>query len=171
MNSRFDLMEPEQSGADYELEDWNALVDTVCEVFRKSPKRVVSFLRSHDLTMPRHLIAAIWSETHTLEDTTIRCRWKAHKNVYHARERIAELIDSKEEGPRIHQVLALLSKRAPWLIGRAIEAGLVPNPENPENPENHDEKKSENFLAGGLESDTLQTIPTTEPRTTTNPNQ
>ena len=167
MNSRFDLMEPEQPGPDYELEDWNALVDTVCEVFRKSPKRVVSFLRSHDLTMPRHLIAAIWSETHTLEDTTIRCRWKAHKNVYHARERIAELIDTKEEGPRIHQVLALLSKRAPWLIGRAIEAGLVPNPENPANP---DEKKYENFLAGGQESDTLQAIPTTEPQTTTNTN-
>lgn len=168
MNSKFDLMEPEQPGPDYELEDWNALVDTVCEVFRKSPKRVVSFLRSHDLTMPRHLIAAIWSETHTLEDTTIRCRWRAHKNVYHARERIAALIDSKEEGPRIHQALALLSKRAPWLIGRAIEAGLVPNPENPESP---NEKKNENFLAGGLESYTLQAIPNTEPRTTTNTNQ
>ena len=167
MNSRFDLMEPEQPGPDYDLEDWNALVDTVCEVFRKSPKRVVSFLRSHDLTMPRHLIAAIWSETHTLEDTTIRCRWKAHKNVYHARERIAELIDTKEEGPRIHQVLALLSKRAPWLIGRAIEAGIAPNPENPANP---DEKKAENFLAGGQESDKLQAIPTTEPQTTTNTN-
>lgn len=149
MNSRFDTLtddlEPGEHGPDYDEADWNTLVDTVCEVYRRPRKQVISFLRSHDLCTPRHLVAAIWSETHTLEDTTIRCRWRAHKNVYHARDRIARIITTDVDGPKIRQVLTLLSRRAPWLIARAIEAGLAPNPDDT-NPENPDEKNLRKIL-------------------------
>ena len=129
-NNVHDELEPEESGPDYELEDWDTLVDTVCEIYREPRNRVISRSHRHRYTTPRNIIAAIWSETHTLQSTALRCHWKAHKNVFCARDRMSTLMQDTIHGQRIKRILTRLSRKAPWLIERAIAAGLAPNPDD-----------------------------------------
>lgn len=114
-----------------EEQDFEVLVDTVCEIMRQDKGLVISKARRHGVTAARNVIAAIWAETHTMQDTARRLRWNSHVHIYHARKRMIAMLGDEIMAPRIQMILKALQERAPWLVMRATtKEEIAQNREN-----------------------------------------
>jgi len=77
---------------DTEAQKFDFLVEVVCQVFDVPPGMILCRDRSRCYAVPRQLIATIWSENHSLQDTGYRLD-RHHGAVIHARERIRYLLE------------------------------------------------------------------------------
>jgi chromosomal replication initiation ATPase DnaA len=97
---------------DAEAEKFAFLVRIVAEVFSVNPEAILSRSRLARLAVPRQLIATIWSENHSLQETGYRLD-RHHGAVIHARERVRFLIEHKEDfADKVRLVLERLVNEA-----------------------------------------------------------
>ena len=87
MKTRF---EPEN---DEDASRFEELLDCVAHVFSVSREGILSGSKLAMYCTPRHLLATIWSETHSLQDTGWRIGRRHHGTIMHSRERVQYLIE------------------------------------------------------------------------------
>lgn len=107
------------------------LVGIVAQEFRVSPRAVASKLRTQEITRARHLVAAIWSETRTLEETSERCRYSNAASVLYARGRVQRMMDDPRWQGMIQNVIDKVRQEMPWLLNEQLV--------EPEKTENNNE--------------------------------
>ena len=103
-----------------EERDWKIVVDSVCEAMGQDPYLVLSKHRSHKVTAARHVVACIWVETHTMQETIERLKWATVVQIYHARKRVSKMLRNPIIAPKIRRAMRLLSERAPHLMIREV---------------------------------------------------
>jgi len=99
-------------------EDFRKLVEIVADVYRVLPREICSKKREHMFTQPRHIVAAIWSEGHSLEDTARRLYYGSSATVLEARARWRRL--HAGEGiikARVDEVTRRVVREIPWVMG------------------------------------------------------
>jgi hypothetical protein len=103
-----------------EERDWKIVVDSVCEAMGQDPYLVLSKHRSHKVTAARHVVACIWVETHTMQETIERLKWATVVQIYHARKRASKMLRNPIIAPKIRRAMRLISERAPHLMIREV---------------------------------------------------
>lgn len=97
---------------DAEADKFAFLVRIVAEVFSVNPEGILSRSRVSRWAVPRQLVATIWSENHSLQETGYRLN-RHHGAVMHARERVRFLIEHKEDfADKVRLVLERLVNEA-----------------------------------------------------------
>jgi chromosomal replication initiation ATPase DnaA len=93
---------------DQEADKFAFLVRIVAEVFSVTPEQILCRSRFARWVEPRQLVATIWSENHSLQETGYRLD-RHHGAVMHARERVRFLIERNERfADKVREVLARL---------------------------------------------------------------
>ena len=87
MKTRF---EPEN---DEDASRFEELLDCVAHVFSVPKEGILSDSKLSMYCTPRHLLATIWSETHSLQDTGWRIGKRHHGTIMHSRERVQYLVE------------------------------------------------------------------------------
>jgi chromosomal replication initiation ATPase DnaA len=77
---------------DTEADKFAFLVRIVAEVFSVTPEQILCRSRFARWVEPRQLVATIWSENHSLQETGYRLD-RHHGAIIHARERVRFLIE------------------------------------------------------------------------------
>jgi chromosomal replication initiation ATPase DnaA len=77
---------------DTEADKFAFLVRIVADVFSVTPEQILCRSRFARWVEPRQLVATIWSENHSLQETGYRLD-RHHGAVMHARERVRFLIE------------------------------------------------------------------------------
>ena len=77
---------------DQEADKFAFLVRIVADVFAVTPEQILCRSRFARWVEPRQLVATIWSENHSLQETGYRLD-RHHGAVMHARERVRFLIE------------------------------------------------------------------------------
>jgi len=77
---------------DTEADKFAFLVRIVAEVFAVTPEQILCRSRFARWVVPRQLVATIWSENHSLQETGYRLD-RHHGAIIHARERVRFLIE------------------------------------------------------------------------------
>jgi chromosomal replication initiation ATPase DnaA len=114
---------PEPEPAD---DDFRRLVEIVADVYRCRPEQLIMRPRVHRLTQARHVVAAIWAESYSMQDAAKRLRWWTPTTVSTAIHRIDRLL--AEDGipaARIREVMRRVAKEIPHVVG------LYPNQPEP----------------------------------------
>jgi chromosomal replication initiation ATPase DnaA len=97
---------------DVEADKFAFLVNIVCDVFDVPPGMLLSRSRLHCYAVPRQLVATIWSENHSLQDTGYRLD-RHHGAVIHARERIRYLLEHDDDfADKVRETLERLVNEA-----------------------------------------------------------
>jgi hypothetical protein len=107
------------------------LVGIVAQEFGVCPQMVASRLNRKGITPARHLVAAIWSETRTLDETAARCRYSSPVSVMYARGRVQRMMEEPQWQGKIQNVIDRVRQEMPWLLNE--------EPVEPENTENTNE--------------------------------
>ena len=98
--------------------DWRELVAIVADVFRVRPGDLTFPCKRRLISTPRHVIAAIWSDAYTMEDTMARLRWRSTATVSASRTRVERMLaDGGIEADRINEVFRRIAQRVPHIIG------------------------------------------------------
>lgn len=99
-------------------QDWRQLVAIVADVFRVRPVDLKHPRKTRIISTPRHVLAAIWSDGYTLEDTMRRLRWRSTATVSASRSRVERLLaDGGLEADRINEVMRRIAKEIPHILG------------------------------------------------------
>jgi chromosomal replication initiation ATPase DnaA len=77
---------------DMEADKFAFLVRIVADVFSVTPEQILCRSRFARWVEPRQLVATIWSENHSLQETGYRLD-RHHGAIIHARERVRFLIE------------------------------------------------------------------------------
>jgi chromosomal replication initiation ATPase DnaA len=77
---------------DTEVDKFAFLVRIVADVFSVTPEQILCRSRFARWVAPRQLVATIWSENHSLQETGYRLD-RHHGAIIHARERVRFLIE------------------------------------------------------------------------------
>lgn len=97
---------------DKEAQKFDFLVKTVSQVFDVPSGMIRSRDRSRCYAVPRQLIATIWSENHSLQDTGFRLD-RHHGAVMHARERVRYLLEHDDSfADKVRETLERLVNEA-----------------------------------------------------------
>lgn len=98
--------------------DWRELVAIVADVFRVRPGDLTFPCKKRLISTPRHVIAAIWSDAYTMDDTMTRLRWRSTATVSASRSKVERmLVDGGLEADRINEVMRRIAKRIPHIVG------------------------------------------------------
>ena len=107
-------------------DDFRRLVAIVADVYRCRPEQLIMRPRVHRFTQARHVVAAIWAESYSMQDTAKRMRWWTPATVSTAIHRIDQLL--AEDGipaARIREVMRRVAEEIPHVVG------LYPNRPEP----------------------------------------
>ena len=97
---------------DLEADKFAFLVRIVAEVFSVTPEQILCRSRFARWAVPRQLVATIWSENHSLQETGYRLD-RHHGAIIHARERVRFLIEHKNDfADKVRLVLERLVNEA-----------------------------------------------------------
>jgi chromosomal replication initiation ATPase DnaA len=97
---------------DQEADKFAFLVRIVAEVFSVTPEQILCRSRFARWAVPRQLVATIWSENHSLQETGYRLD-RHHGAIIHARERVRFLIEHKNDfADKVRLVLERLINEA-----------------------------------------------------------
>lgn len=90
-----------------DIQDFHRLVEIVAEQFRVDPQQLIDFTKKGAYKTPRHVVAAIYSNWATLQETADLLHYKCHQSVYYSRRRVQDLMN---EGRYSKQLLAIMDK-------------------------------------------------------------
>jgi len=98
---------------DTEADKFSFLVRIVADVFSVTPEQILCRSRFARWVEPRQLVATIWSENHSLQETGYRLD-RHHGAIIHARERVRFLIEhSNGFADKVRECLQRLVNEAP----------------------------------------------------------
>lgn len=98
--------------------DFQKLLSIVADVYRLKPAELVTRRRTHNITQPRHVVAAIWSEANSLQDTADRLLMWSPATISDARSRVAKLLAHDGlPAARIKEVMRRVATEAPHIVG------------------------------------------------------
>lgn len=97
-------------------EDFLSLVKIVCSAFRVPVRRALSRKRDKNGVHARRLIAAIWMETHTIDETRRRMKWKS---LGHTSKSTGYALKLVEENENAIEALRNIHEKLPWLLGKS----------------------------------------------------
>lgn len=115
---RFTRVEWLQRKVDPQDADFAKLIAIVADVFRVRPLAIVSSPRSGPAAEARHLVAALWADRHTLQDTAKRMGVSSHFSIQRSRKKAMKLA-SKSHGfaEQTAKVVERLKISAPSILG------------------------------------------------------
>lgn len=91
------------------IQDLNRLIEIVADEFRVEPEGIKTQIKGGTYKLPRHVVAAIYSNWETLARTAELLNFKSHQSVYYSRRRVQTLIN---EGRYKKQLLAVMDRVA-----------------------------------------------------------
>jgi hypothetical protein len=98
---------------DQEADKFAFLVRIVADVFAVTPEQILCRSRFARWVEPRQLVATIWSENHSLQETGYRLD-RHHGAIIHARERVRFLIEHDDRfADKVRECLQRLVNEAP----------------------------------------------------------
>ena len=98
---------------DMEADKFSFLVRIVAEVFSVTPEQILCRSRFARWVEPRQLVATIWSENHSLQETGYRLD-RHHGAIIHARERVRFLVEHDDRfADNVRECLQRLINEAP----------------------------------------------------------
>lgn len=106
-NNRFDELPDGQ---------FKTLVSIVCKHYNSDPNFVLGGNHKQTSTIPRNIIATIWSRGATLQETSDLVGWKACQQVCHARKRVAAIAERPSHAFRLRAILREVSTELPFLV-------------------------------------------------------
>ena len=95
---------------------FKTLVDIVCRHYNADPRLVLGGNHSQAATIPRNIIATIWSRGATLQETSDLVGWKSCQQVCHARKRVAAIAERPSDAFRLRAILAEIFEKIPFLV-------------------------------------------------------
>ena len=99
-------------------EDFDKLTSIVCDVYRVDRHNVVSKKGQYPYAVARAIIAAIWSESHTLKDAAKRCIYAGPSAAFQCRGRMKQiLLKDDVDSRRCKEIIRRVSKEIPWVLG------------------------------------------------------
>ena len=113
MNNTHTMTETEKQN-----EDFDKLTSIVCDVFRVDKINVVSKKGKYPYAVARAIVAAIWSESHTLKDAAKRCIYAGPSAAFQCRGRMKQiLLKDNVDSRRCKEIIRRVSKEIPWVLG------------------------------------------------------
>jgi chromosomal replication initiation ATPase DnaA len=98
-------------------EQFAALVGIVAQEYGVEERLVLSKVRTQAFTVPRNIVAAIWSNANTLQDTATRIGWGSPQHVIYARKRVERLYATRPAHEwRMDSIVNQVQEVMPWLV-------------------------------------------------------